>query len=386
MEIKNRIEYLDGIRGVASIMVLFSHLIQGFYPVLHTLIPSNLDDQSFLVKTIASTPFNIFYSGHFAVIVFFLISGYSISYNFLQNRSDENLITSSAFRRYFRLTIPALFSCIIAYCLLKLHLYYIVRVSQITQNLPVILPSPDFIEMIKFALYDQYFDFKLETSYNSVLWVMRFMLFGSMLIYSFLAIFGKVRNKLFFYIILIFLFHRTFYLAFILGMILCNLDVDKILQKMNKVLLFIILLISVYFSSFKTIKFPFCNILNIYVINNYFSNFLASFYNIVGAFLLIFVISRSTLLKRMFSSKIPIFIGKISFSIYLLHLIIICSLSSYIYLILINQISYNSSFFVTAIITIIITLISSYIFYNYIEVKSINWSKSLYNFLANCIK
>ena len=78
-------------RGLAVLMVLFSHIIVAFYPVLYpnpTLSNFPFDyllNQPFLVKIFIFTPLNIIYNGPFAVSVFLLISGYVLSYNCLHN-------------------------------------------------------------------------------------------------------------------------------------------------------------------------------------------------------------------------------------------------------------------------------------------------------------
>jgi peptidoglycan/LPS O-acetylase OafA/YrhL len=129
-----RIKYIEGMRGLAALIVLFSHIIAAFYPVLFpypAVLPVSLDDlatQPFLVKAFVFTPLNIFYNGIFAVMIFLIISGYVISYNCFHNK-DENYITASFFKRYFRLTIPILFSCVIAYFLWEVGAFFNVKAS-----------------------------------------------------------------------------------------------------------------------------------------------------------------------------------------------------------------------------------------------------------------
>jgi peptidoglycan/LPS O-acetylase OafA/YrhL len=381
---ESRIKYLDGIRGVAAMIVMFHHLITSFYPKLCVRDPFFLDDQSLFMKIIASTPIRIFYHGDFAVSLFLVLSGYVITWKYF-NRIDDNYIASGAFRRYFRLTIPALFSCIIAYLILKFDLFFNIKAATITKS--VFLNAPyhfdaNFINMIKFALYDQYCDnFIFETGYNNVLWVGHYLLLGPFIIYSFLAIFGKVRKKWILYIIAIILFHSDLYLAFILGMIICDLDVNNVLQKINKIIIVLILFVSIYLGSFTSTNFEFYKPLYSDLINSHFQLSLIYFYNIIGAALLIFVISRIPFLMNAFSTKTPLYLGKISFSIYLLHYLIIYSLSSYLFIRFFDSYSYIMSFVFVSFITLILTIIVSHIFYKYIEVKSIVLSKSLYNFI-----
>jgi peptidoglycan/LPS O-acetylase OafA/YrhL len=136
---KERIEYLDGMKGTASLIVLFSHLVLGFYPYLHLTSQDFFDKQNIIIKIIGSTPLNLIYSGHFAVMVFFLITGYVLSYKYFTTPKTHEYITSGAFRRYFRLMIPALFSCLIAYFLLQFDLFLTAKPPRllIPHGLPV---------------------------------------------------------------------------------------------------------------------------------------------------------------------------------------------------------------------------------------------------------
>jgi len=142
-------------RGLAALIVLFSHLITSFYPVLYPtpaggllLSVDVLVTQPLLIKAFVFTPLIILYNCAFAVIFFLLISGYLVSYNCF-HKKDENYITASFFRRYFRLTIPILFSCVISYFLLKVGAFP--KLSRFFAC------DANFFNMIKFALYDEYF-------------------------------------------------------------------------------------------------------------------------------------------------------------------------------------------------------------------------------------
>ena len=90
-----------------------------------------------------------------------------------------------------------------------------------------------------------------------------------------------------------------------------------------------------------------------------------------------FALSRLAFSIKVFSSKTGLYLGKISFSMYVLHFILICSLSTYVYALLINyaKTSRGLSFFIIFVFTIIATIPLSHLFYKYIEFKSLNISE-----------
>ncbi len=392
-----RIKYIEGMRGLAALIVVFGHTIAAFYPVLFpypAVLPLSLDDlttQPILVKAFVFSPLTIFYNGISAVMIFMIVSGYVVSYNCFHNK-DENYITASFFKRYFRLTIPVLFSCIISYFLLKVGAFSNIKASWASHS-PWLTQfyncDADFFNMVKFVLYDEYAaHYEQLLCYGTILWMMYALLLGSFLIYAFYALFARASSRLriFIYIALIIIFNKSLLLAVILGMILFDMDAHNVFQNVNKFILLIMLLLGTYLASYIRADFPFYTILDIDFMKKYFGDWgsLLGFYYIIGAFLLFFALSRLSLSRKVFSSKVAVYLGKISFSLYLLHFIVICSLSSYIFRWLKNVINASNelSFIVTFVMTIVVTILLSHIFHHYVELKSIKWSQSLYNFVS----
>lgn len=108
--------WLDGLRGVAAFFVVFTHYFHLFLPSLEDAW--NIDSPK---RSILQLPFiRIFHSGTAMVGVFFVISGYVLSYRALQLiRLDDpvslhNSLASSTFRRAMRLFFPIVVSTFLA--------------------------------------------------------------------------------------------------------------------------------------------------------------------------------------------------------------------------------------------------------------------------------
>jgi hypothetical protein len=100
--------YLDGIREVASLFVFIHHYPMDYFRYLHDGYLAKPTDTWFL-----QLPFiRIVYSGRFMVGLFFVLSGYVLSYRPLQLIRDSNTsalldsLASSIFRRAMRLFLP----------------------------------------------------------------------------------------------------------------------------------------------------------------------------------------------------------------------------------------------------------------------------------------
>ncbi|WP_161487823.1 acyltransferase family protein [Paenibacillus glacialis] len=105
---RNRIEQLDSIRGLAAVTVVFGHiLLVSEIPVLSAM-------------TSIYSPLSIITNGHSAVMMFFLLSGFVLSLPFLKGRN----IPYGAFiiKRFFRIYIPyvcSIISAIVLYSLIS---------------------------------------------------------------------------------------------------------------------------------------------------------------------------------------------------------------------------------------------------------------------------
>ena len=114
-----KINSAESIRGLACLAVVFSHLAMSFFPFLHHFDPNEKTDLAW-VYAIHHLPFGFLYSGDAAVFVFFVLSGYVLSYAILKSPEQFlNKIKMMMVKRYPRLMIPALTSCLIFWVVLK---------------------------------------------------------------------------------------------------------------------------------------------------------------------------------------------------------------------------------------------------------------------------
>lgn len=115
--------YLDGLRGVAALFVVFHHYAINFtassFDGWHTGEPGS-HDWFFLFPLV-----RVIHSGRFMVIIFFIISGYVLSLQGLKlarSGDKEKLLdslTSSVFRRWIRLHVPVIASTFLAFLLAR---------------------------------------------------------------------------------------------------------------------------------------------------------------------------------------------------------------------------------------------------------------------------
>ena len=116
-----RLQHLDGLRGIAALTVVVFHYLSAFVPAL---TPDQTANPYWLSDTLLAVLFN----GPFAVIVFFVLSGFVVS----KAAHSHGPLPLTIFLRYFRLTIPMLFSVLIAWLLLTVFPIEATKLASIT--------------------------------------------------------------------------------------------------------------------------------------------------------------------------------------------------------------------------------------------------------------
>lgn len=117
----SKINAAESIRGLACMAVVLSHITNIFFPFLHNFDKLQTSGNT-VIDFIHHSPFGFLYSGTGAVYVFFVLSGYVLAYAVLSKPNIPLKIESMFLKRYPRLAIPALVSCLLAYVVTFAHI------------------------------------------------------------------------------------------------------------------------------------------------------------------------------------------------------------------------------------------------------------------------
>jgi peptidoglycan/LPS O-acetylase OafA/YrhL len=105
------------------------------------------------------------------------------------------------------------------------------------------------------------------------------------------------------------------------------------------------------------------------------------FMNLLGAFLLIVFTLSNVNIQNFLSNKYLKYLGKISFSMYLIHPLVLGTISSFLFVKLNNYLSQNTLFFVIFMTSLIFSIVAADIIYRLIDKPSIFIADSIYKII-----
>ena len=311
-----RVACLDGLRGWASLVVVFSHLLQGILArppgsSFATVLSSDL---------VYSSPLYLLMDGVSAVVLFFLISGFSLCIPSFQGRSAADVWKMAVFRP-LRLYVPVVIAAMFAYVILA---------AGLMQNEPLAL-STDNSWLANVYRVDPSIGNLLRTfmklkfkEYNPVFWSMRPELICSLYIFAFLLLAKYTGTRIILHVLAIGISVRAgaFYPAFALGAALADLFVT--FENARQ-------------SSTRTARHAFETAALVLFAVNYCwwvarppYQTAPSSVRILPMFLLVVATLSGGWIGKFMSNRLSLVLGRLSFPLYLLHLPIICSLSSFL--------------------------------------------------------
>jgi peptidoglycan/LPS O-acetylase OafA/YrhL len=355
-----RTAYLDGLRGVAALLVYLLHnQIWGHPAFQGGFVMENAFGWIGHYYFAALPGIRILFSGgHFAVAVFFLISGYVLALTPLKliysgefARLAEH-ISSALFRRWPRLFLPILVTTFI--WMTSWHVFGIKSNNSITDA-----KEPTYArELQKF--YNDFTSFSNPLSdltfytYNDHMWSIKLEFRGSLAIWTTLLATARATSNMRLCIMgglicyLTYVIDGWYCACFIIGMFLCDFDLlaernqlPAILSRLQSApswIYYLLMFVGLYLAGEPSIKGDFDEIrlaspgwyYLFSMVPGTASDF-RWFYRMIAATLVMISIPRISTLKQLFESRPCQFLGKVSYAFYLVHGPILWSIGDRLY-------------------------------------------------------
>lgn len=333
---EDRVYVLDSLRGIAALVVALGH----FFPEE--------------IKKILF--FNLFVDTKLAVAIFFVLSGLVLFKSSVVKNFKSFFINASA--RYLRLSIPVFFCSLGIMVLSKIFDtdYYLKKPFDHWNIVNSYKQDPiNFYRVVKFSFFETMIKYDSKTSIIPPAWTLRPEFAGSVFIFLMLYFFRKKEiSKSYKNILLgiccflIFTYNHVpliYYFSFFASGALIYLLRPINLKRQNYILFLVLLFRSIqkYYDSWSLL-----------------SDF------IIGS-LIVFCVYKNKTIERPLSNKKIVFLGKISFSIYLLHFGVFTYITPALVNCLSHQIIINPKiqFVIVTVFTFLILFLLSNIFHSF---------------------
>lgn len=218
-ERENREWALDGLRGVAALVVVAEHYLKHFFPVA-TIDYAVVAPGGAWWEYLSLPPFNLFSNGAAAVSLFFVLSGYVLAMSAFRHGRDYQILPRLV-GRYIRLAVPVTASLLLLYLSAASIGYDGPALMAATGSMerPAPIPNMTFQSVINTGLVGSMFF--MHHSFNAPLWTITYEVIGSVLVMMFcwssakLALSATARGIA--YLIAAALLFDTFLIGFVLG-------------------------------------------------------------------------------------------------------------------------------------------------------------------------
>lgn len=335
-----RIKYIDSIKGIACIFVFLGHFYYGFY--------SHASDVSIFagIKLIHSV-FRFLFNGTFCVALFSFISGF-----FTEQIKTGKAFFCAVVKRYFRISFPLLFLCLLIVAVGRTVTYsdslYMAERLQNSWLYCVGRAELTLGSAIKAAFFDILF--RGDSSFATQLWMLRPMFIGQLLLFFYYYVDYKnyKLNAVMKFLILLF----SFVWSYPCFAVICGGMYRKH---------------SIWFSAKISSVTAVCILLFVGITGHLrLYNYLPVIagvdipknMQVIFAMLTIVSINQIKKIQKVLEKKILLFLGRLSFQIYLLHTLIIAAISCRLFMVM-EKVSYSYAYFIVSIITVFSVLIFS---------------------------
>lgn len=370
-----KLDYIDGLKGMGALMVYLCHFVYSFYYAAYTLIPMHVNTGTGIELWIGKTPLNFFFNGNAAVTLFLVLSGFVLCLSYFQTKERRRLKVG-AVKRYFRL-MPMIFMVnLLVFAGMYLELYRNAEAAVFTKSIPWLQDFNQFEPKLSGAAFESLLGCFIMGSndYNGVLWTIPYLFWGALLVYLLAYFAGENHLRYILYGIVPFVIYKSmwiniFFVYFtpvFLGFVLCDFFcTQERWVKWYRRYLFLpaaSFLLGFYLLSYPSIGLDLPGTIYAFLPQQY-----GVYYHIIGAFLMTAGVLGCGWLQWFFSRKPFLYMGKISYSLYLLHFPVIATFSCWFFLRFQGDMSYGLTVGIDFVLTTFLVLFLSGLCNRYLE-------------------
>lgn len=373
---------LEGLRGIAAIMVVAYHFLQAFFaPAVYGLGHAKAPAQhTWLEGVIYGSPLAGLFSGNLAVAVFFVLSGFVLTIAFFKTGRQE-VIKKLALKRYPRLMLPALASVLL--CLLFIKTGFSFRADAAAVTNSGWLTSwwdvdTGVLLAIKEAAWSIFVDFDT-SKYNPVLWTMSIEFIGSFIVFGFVLLFGNSQRRWLLYAaLLVVLAMVNLWLAgFVIGMALADLYAQGYIQhvRRKKITTVALLVLAVVVGGYP-IGATAGTIYHYVTLPSLEVNYRA-LYTVIAASIILYVVLTTKGVAAFLQRRRVSMLGKYTFSLYLVHVPVLLTLTAGAFTTFVAHVGYSKAAALALLVSLPVIAALTWAFERYVDAPSVRFAAFL---------
>lgn len=373
---------LEGLRGIAAVMVVVYHFFQAFYasaiyglghakaPVQHMRFEDNL----------YGNPIAGVFSGNFAVAIFFVLSGFVLSIAFFKSGKPE-IIKKMAIKRYPRLMLPALASVLLCLLLIVIGVSFRADAAAITNSGWLTSwwgVDTNVLLAVKEAVWSIFVDFD-NSKYNPVLWTMSIEFVGSFIVFGFVLLFGGSRRRWLPYIVLLAVLAmvNVWLAGFIVGMALADLYSKGAIYHVErkKVATIALIGLGIFFGGYP-IGATAGTVYQYITLPSLDIDYRALF-TVIGASIVLYVVLTTKWIATFLQKRRVSVLGKYTFSLYLVHVPVLLTLTTGAFTLFAAYVGYNKAAFLALLVSVPVIGVLTWLFECYVDAPSVKFASYL---------
>lgn len=367
-----KLQFLDGIRGLMALNVVISHFVVVYFPQMY--FQHHAETIGGPLSIFATSPLSILINGNIAVQFFFVLTGFLVARSsFLKKVSPVDIVTRSI-KRYWRLLPIVLITTVFTYATMKLGLQYHLQINDLLLNRDFMPSYCNFEPSIPSLLVNIFvYPFIRYSHYVGPFWAIRYEFFGYILAILICLLFKEYKYRKLGYVVTAVLCFSQLspnYVPFVFGVFVADIMYNKnpdyfetlfTIIRSNKIFTWLFLIVGLYFAC---CPMYFASIYSIWeIIPKIETNMLRA----AGITFVLYSYLNMPKVQDFFSNRLFLFLGKFSFEVFALHWPIMLTLEAYLFSILIKTQPYSVASILAFLLTLPVIYVASYLVWILVE-------------------
>lgn len=355
-------------RGIAAFIVFLFHFVQGFAPQYMGQKTATANSGINLFET----PFAFLVNGHAAVTFFFVLSGFVLSYSYFNKGTNDGLLVS-VIKRWPRLFPLALISTLISWMMIHYGLYSYTEAAQVTQSQWMsrfASSNGNFLELSFLDAFRQgffYTFFRGDYNLNTSLWTMNYELIGSFVVFGLIPLLNNASPKqgsiLFVIFVVTAYYANSYFCAFIMGCFLsyyrCQVRPSMPPMHASRILLILGLVVVILMFGYMDPASGFYSFMQ-HESRGFMKAVRIILHSLASVILIQMILSYDGLYKIL-NGRTFRFMGRCSFALYVIHVPLMFTFSTAVFLACLDIIGYRNSVTVTFVLTLPLLFLISWL-------------------------